>query len=170
MGGTELWSSVFDPILSALLSDLDRDILLRWLVFFFANEVVRTQPDAIICQVNQLSWGIPLGYGEATLEETNPNIDSLANDLLRLAIMNFKAISKSKMSDVLGFQIHGYNLKVYLTQKMPNSPYYTITEVLAITFSKSIQELDSLTSRANIESLLSFDTVFWTICCNKHDV
>ncbi|KAI9468856.1 hypothetical protein BDB00DRAFT_751493, partial [Zychaea mexicana] len=73
MGETELWSGVFDPILSALLLDPDRNVSLRWTNVVpddgSASEVVRVQPDAMICEIDQLSWGRPLGYGEAKLAE-----------------------------------------------------------------------------------------------------
>ncbi|KAI9477696.1 hypothetical protein BDB00DRAFT_879399 [Zychaea mexicana] len=123
MGETELWSSVFDPIFSALLLDPDRNVSLRW------TNVVPDDGSA--------SEGRPLGYGEAKLADPSPNIDCLANDLLRLVVMNAKAVEKSKLCGVLGFQIHGYNLKVYITQKMPNSSFYTMTEFFGGTASNN---------------------------------
>lgn len=61
----------------------------------------------MICEIDQLSWGCTLGYGEAKLAEPNQNTGVLANDLLRLAIMTTKAIEGSEMRSVLAFQIHG---------------------------------------------------------------
>ncbi|KAG1453017.1 hypothetical protein G6F56_007672 [Rhizopus delemar] len=72
-----------------------------------ASEVKRVQPDAMICEIDQLSWSCTFGYGEAKLAEPNLNTGVLANDLLRLAIMTTKAIGGSEMRSVLAFQIHG---------------------------------------------------------------
>ncbi|OAD74634.1 hypothetical protein PHYBLDRAFT_180889 [Phycomyces blakesleeanus NRRL 1555(-)] len=88
---TELWSSVFDPILTTLFSDPDRDIFLRWTNVVpeegCVSEIIRAQTDAMICEIEQLSWGCTIGYGEAKIAEPKPNIGSLANDLLRLAFV-----------------------------------------------------------------------------------
>ncbi|KAI9343407.1 hypothetical protein BD770DRAFT_447431 [Pilaira anomala] len=84
------------------------------------------------------SWGCILRYGEAKVAEANPNIASLANDHLRLA----KAVHES-------------HLKVDGTQKIPDSQFYTMTEIFEMVFSRSMQELGSFKSRKNIESLIS---------------
>ncbi|KAI9335214.1 hypothetical protein BD770DRAFT_332511, partial [Pilaira anomala] len=157
---TELWSSLFDPILVALFSDPDRDTFLRC-----ANELNRIQPDAMICSINQLSWDRTIGYGEVKVAEPTPNSAALASDLLRLATMTSKAIGGSETRSILTFQIHGYNLKVYITQKMPKSLFYTMTEVAEIEFPKSIQDIDSFIKRKNIEALISVYKIFWGVCC-----
>ena len=72
-----------------------------------ASEVLRVQPDAMICKIDQLSWGHPVGHGEAKLAESTANTDALASDLLRLGVMNVKALKKSNMNAILAFQIHG---------------------------------------------------------------
>lgn len=50
---------------------------------------------------------------------------------------------------------------------MPDSAFYTMVELFEITFPRSIQEVDLLTSRKTIESLISLYKVFWKICCVK---
>ncbi|KAI7898191.1 uncharacterized protein BX663DRAFT_269826 [Cokeromyces recurvatus] len=79
--------------------------------------------------------------------------------------MTPKVIGQSEIRSILAFQIHGYNLKVYITQKMTNKSFYTMTEVFDITFPRSIQEVNSFTNRKNIESLISLYKVFWSNCC-----
>ncbi|KAI7852254.1 hypothetical protein BDC45DRAFT_424987, partial [Circinella umbellata] len=115
----------------------------------------------MICKIDQMSWGYPVGHGEAKLAEITTNIDALANDLLRLAVMNVKTLKKSNMDAILAFQIHGWNLKVYITQKMPDTPFYTMTELLSIPFPKSVEQLDAFTTRNNLESLVCLYKVFW---------
>ncbi|KAL0083092.1 hypothetical protein F4703DRAFT_1794672 [Phycomyces blakesleeanus] len=95
---TELWSSVFDPILTTLFSDPDRNIFLRWTNVVpeegCVSEIIRAQTDAMICEIEQLSWGCTIGYGEAKIAEPKPNIGSLANDLLRLAFVAANTVKK----------------------------------------------------------------------------
>lgn len=71
------------------------------------SEVIRVQPDAMICEIDQLSWGCTIGYGEAKIAEPNPNTAGLANDLLRLACVTAKTVGEFKTRSVLAFQIHG---------------------------------------------------------------
>ncbi|ORY99177.1 hypothetical protein BCR43DRAFT_221296 [Syncephalastrum racemosum] len=59
-GESEIWSSIFDPISSAVVADVDQDVLLRWCNVKApenddAADAARTQPDAIICQLEQLT-------------------------------------------------------------------------------------------------------------------
>lgn len=44
-----------------------------------------------------------------------------------------------------------------------------MTEIFEIIFPESIQELDSFTTRKNIESLISLYKIFWANCVTKQD-
>ncbi|KAG2214353.1 hypothetical protein INT47_000909 [Mucor saturninus] len=107
---TELWSIIFDPILTTLLFDPDLDILLRRTNVVpeddCASKIIRVQPDAMICEIDQHNWGCTIGYSEAKMVEPEPNIAGLANNLLRIA----KSIGESKTGTILAFQIHSNNI------------------------------------------------------------
>lgn len=72
-----------------------------------SSEVVCVQPDVMICEIDLLTWGCTLGYGEAKLAKTDTNFAALTNDLLRFSVMTNKAIKGSKTLSSIAFQIQG---------------------------------------------------------------
>ncbi|KAI8143154.1 hypothetical protein BJV82DRAFT_102605 [Fennellomyces sp. T-0311] len=172
-GETELWSSTFDPVLTPIFSCPERDVLLRWSNVIPAegslSSVLNMRPDAIICQIDQLRWSLSLGHGEAKLSEPNPNIDALAQDLLRLAVLNKKPLMNSSLKAAIAFQIHGYRTKVYMTKPIAGSTILTMTEVLSMKFPRSVEELDMFVTRHNLERLVHLHDVFWGNCFVGND-
>ncbi|ORZ02139.1 hypothetical protein BCR43DRAFT_481079 [Syncephalastrum racemosum] len=79
----------FDPVLTAILADPDKDILLRWV-----NKVTpeghtkasHSRPDAVISTFSQPCYDKTIGHGEAKVAEPTRNADGLCRDLLRLAM------------------------------------------------------------------------------------
>ncbi|KAG2222849.1 hypothetical protein INT45_000464 [Circinella minor] len=74
---TELWSSVFDSILSLIISDLEKKLCCIGSV----SEFLQAHPDALICEVNQLGWGWSIGFGEIKLADSTPNLDLLGHHI-----------------------------------------------------------------------------------------
>ncbi|KAG0926267.1 hypothetical protein G6F57_015989 [Rhizopus arrhizus] len=74
---TALWSTYFDPILSTLLSDPDRNIHLQWRNSA-PTERGSARPDAAIYHKQQGSFVGSRGYGEAKPEGTSTHDISLA--------------------------------------------------------------------------------------------
>lgn len=70
-----------------------------------SNNQVR--PDAMVCEIDQLSWGRSLGFGEVKLANVTLNLNELGQDLLRLATLSKNAFSKSGLHASMSFQIHG---------------------------------------------------------------
>ncbi|KAI8143301.1 hypothetical protein BJV82DRAFT_493199, partial [Fennellomyces sp. T-0311] len=62
-GENELFTIFFDPILSSLLSDPDKNVLLRW-SNVTNNDSEEMRPDAIISKVVQRGFGPSLGFGD----------------------------------------------------------------------------------------------------------
>ncbi|KAI9317662.1 hypothetical protein BX666DRAFT_1857327, partial [Dichotomocladium elegans] len=81
----ELWSSTYDSILSPLLFNPEKQVILRWYVARIVNDAVQVKPDALLCEIDQLCRGRSLGLGEVKLIGPTVNIDALGQDLLRLA-------------------------------------------------------------------------------------
>ena len=52
---------------------------------------------------------------------------------------------------------------------MPDTPFYTMTELLSIPFPKSVEQLDAFTTRNNLESLVCLYKVFWNHCVKNRD-
>src|SRR6185312_5064576 len=65
------------------------------------------QPDAIINNIEQLSWGSSMGHGEANVKEEANNLYSLSADLIRVAVFNKDGIDFYKMRCMFGFQVVG---------------------------------------------------------------
>ncbi|KAI7856466.1 hypothetical protein BDC45DRAFT_56076 [Circinella umbellata] len=108
---TELWSSFFDPILSSVLSDPEKNVILRWSNVIpdegSTSEFIQVRLDALICEIDQLRWGRTIGYGEVKRAEPTTNLDSLGQDIVRLALLTKTSLTKSKVNYVTAFQIHG---------------------------------------------------------------
>jgi hypothetical protein len=115
---TALWSTYFDPILSTLLSDSDRNMHLQW-----SNsappERGSARPDAAIYHKQQGSFVDSRGYGEAKPKGTSTH--DISVDFLRLAVFCKNSIDVSLLDSTHAFQINSkfdttYSLSIgYLT-------------------------------------------------------
>ncbi|KAI9314157.1 hypothetical protein BX666DRAFT_1970969 [Dichotomocladium elegans] len=172
-GEAEIWNSVFDPMLSTIISDPSRDVLLRWSNVVpegdHEDEIVRLHPHAIMCQVDQLQWGHSLGHGEANLAEPTPNLDALAHNLVRLAVMNKEVLMKAKKKAAIAFQIHGWNVQVYVSTTVPGTGISVFAEVMTFTFPKSLHELDGFMTTTNMNLLVQLYHIFWDNCLEPRD-
>lgn len=100
---TALWSTYFDPILSTLLSDPDRNIHLQW-SNSAPTERGSARPDAAIYHKQQGSFVGSRGYGEAKPEGTSTH--DISVDFLRLAVFCKNSIDVSLLDSTLAFQIN----------------------------------------------------------------
>ena len=69
------------------------------------NQIIHVRPDVLLCEIDQLSCGRSLGFGEVELSDPTPNIGAVTCDLLRLADLSQHVSAKLKAS--FSFQIHG---------------------------------------------------------------
>ncbi|KAI7852195.1 hypothetical protein BDC45DRAFT_444308, partial [Circinella umbellata] len=105
-------------------------------------------PDAIICQIDQLKWGLSMGFGEVKLAEPTCNADVLGQDLIRLAMLGRKTLIETKLEASLSFQIHGINnLNIFIAKMIPETRIVAMVEVGSLTFPRSMEELHILTNR-----------------------
>ncbi|KAG1146719.1 hypothetical protein G6F37_004966 [Rhizopus arrhizus] len=81
----ELFNMYFDPILSSIISDPEKNTLLRW-----SNkkpeENKGMRPDATITKIQQLKYGYNLGHGEVKTKSSTCDNHALAHDLLRISV------------------------------------------------------------------------------------
>lgn len=92
-------------MLSLLFSDSERNTMLRWLNKLTEDDLVR--PDATITVIDQLEFGINLGFGEVKIAESKCNKAALCWDFLRLAHLSKECIDKNYLNGSFSFQIHG---------------------------------------------------------------
>ncbi|KAI9271907.1 hypothetical protein BDA99DRAFT_501293 [Phascolomyces articulosus] len=71
----------FDPILSALLSDPDKSVLLRW-SNITADETGEMRLDVTISKLYQHDFAPSLGFGELKLARISTDNHALCQDLL----------------------------------------------------------------------------------------
>ncbi|RCH83998.1 hypothetical protein CU098_004989 [Rhizopus stolonifer] len=79
----ELFTMYFDPLLSALFSELDENILLRK-SNGTCDKSADKRPDATISKIQQRDFGQSLGFGEVKLACPTTDDPALCHDLLRL--------------------------------------------------------------------------------------
>jgi hypothetical protein len=86
----------FDPILCALFSDPDRNVLLRW-SNVTSDESGEMRPDATISEICQRDFGPSRRYGEVKLARPATDNHALCHDLLRLATLAKDTIDINKL-------------------------------------------------------------------------
>lgn len=102
---SELWSIYFDPFLSAIISDNERNTLLRWLNKQAEDDLLR--PDASVTTINQLQFGFNIGYGQVKISQPTCDKAALCNDFLRLTHLTKECLDNHLLDASFSFQIHG---------------------------------------------------------------
>ncbi|KAG9298147.1 hypothetical protein G9A89_002584 [Geosiphon pyriformis] len=172
IGEVELCTAYIDPVLSPIFGDPDRGVFLRWSNKEAPESKNRKstgrakQPDAIISDINQLSWGSSRGHGEVKAQEEINNLYSLCTDLVRVAVLNKDAIDFFNMNCILGFQVVGKSLigqhiTFYLTTLLYDG-MYVMVEVGLLNVPMSLEELPAFLT--SLDTLLVVSNAFWTNC------
>ena len=157
----------FDPILSSLVSDPDRKVLLRW-SNVISDESGDIRPDATISKIHQRDFGPSLGFGEVKIARPTTDNHSLCHDLLRLATLAKDTIDSNKLQAALTFQIHGFNITFFLS-RLRHDGIYLMQEIGQLTFHRSLKELVSFVNLKNIRTLLMITEAFWRLCRPVND-
>ncbi|ORE12551.1 hypothetical protein BCV71DRAFT_190842, partial [Rhizopus microsporus] len=157
---TALWSTYFDPILSTLLSDPDRNMHLQW-SNSAPTERGSARPDAAIYHKQQGSFVGSRGYGEAKPEGTSTH--DISVDFLRLAMFCKNSIDVSLLDSTLAFQINNFTITFYL-QQLTARGIYASFEIARITFPRSLEDIPAFFNLRNIRLLLAVNKVFWHKC------
>ena len=139
LGECELFTMYFDPLLSALFSDTDKNILLRW-SNVTCDESADKRPDATISNIQQRDFGQSLGFGEVKLARPTTDNHALCHDLLRLGTFCKDTIDMNKLQAALGFQINGFNIIFYL-MRLRHDGIYIMQEISRVAFPASLQDL-----------------------------
>ncbi|RIB03195.1 hypothetical protein C2G38_1929899, partial [Gigaspora rosea] len=146
VGEVELCTTYIDTILSPLFADPDRGIFLRWSNKEAVESKARKpvgrakQPDAIINKIDQLSWSLSKGHGEAKVQEEMNNLYLLCTDLIRISIFNKDAIDFYNMNCMLGFQVVGHHITFYLTTLLCDA-LYVMAEVGHVDVPMSLEQV-----------------------------
>ena len=151
------------------------------------SPILQIRPDAIICSIDQRTWGRSLGFGEVKLAEATPNLNALGQDLTRLGALT-KRIARCS-NPALCFQIHGtlrffyhhrlkctqlyatvgYHMEVYICKQFPESTVTAMLHILSIDFPSSVEELLEFVTRKKLDYLVRLYSIFWGNCALEDD-
>ncbi|CAO3611923.1 unnamed protein product [Cunninghamella blakesleeana] len=159
---TELWNTYFDPLLSCVLANSGRSVLLRWLDKVISPSLP-LRPDAVISIVDQLEFGDTLGHGEIKIAEPTCNKAALCMDLARIACFNKEAIDSHFLESSVSFQIHGFAITFFLT-RLDHDGLYIMYEIGHLEFPSSLTQLPVFTNLKNLNILLHVCHAFWKFC------
>ncbi|ORX55206.1 hypothetical protein DM01DRAFT_1383117 [Hesseltinella vesiculosa] len=138
MGEVELQSTYYDPMLSALISDPSRDVILRR-----ASKVEllsEFQPDTIVSAMQ-----------------------GLCNDLVRLTTLSKNTVDENGLKGCLSFQINGHIISYFMTQAHPSS-LFTMVEFATMNFPKSLSDIQAFATLKNLTTLAKINSTFWSMC------
>ncbi|KAI7906807.1 uncharacterized protein BX663DRAFT_483489 [Cokeromyces recurvatus] len=143
---SELYNTYVDPILSAIISDPERETLLRWTNK--TDDETDYRLDATITRTKQMSFDHNLGHGE--VKRCGRNVHDLALDLLRILILAKDTLDFYKLDSSFGVQ----NL----------NHIYTMLEVERVKVPRSVVDLSTFLSLNNFQCLIYVCRVFWANC------
>ncbi|KAI8637795.1 hypothetical protein BD408DRAFT_436660 [Parasitella parasitica] len=164
---TELWNTYFDSLLSCVLANSERSVLLRWLDKVISPSLP-LRPDAVVSIVDQLKFSATLGHGEVKIAEPTCNKAALCMDLARVACFSKEAIDLHLLESSISFQIHGFAITFFLT-RLDHDGLYVMYEVGHLEFPSSLAQLPVFTNLKNLNILLLVCHVFWKFC-KKSDI
>ncbi|KAG2207334.1 hypothetical protein INT47_006808 [Mucor saturninus] len=152
----------FDPLLSALFSDPDKNIILRW-SNVTCDESAGKHPDSTISKIQQRDFGPSLGFGEVKVAQPTTDSHALCLDLLRLGTFSKDAVDMNELQAALAFHINGFSIIFYL-MRLRHHGIHTMQEIGRVTFPSSLRDLTVFLNLKNIRTLLMVSDVFWRLC------
>ncbi|KAI7877677.1 uncharacterized protein EV154DRAFT_576859 [Mucor mucedo] len=164
-GEVDLQTRYYDPLLSSILADTTKKVVLRW-----PNKkdtlTIGIRPDAIVSTLVQRAFGQSLGFGEVKLGAESTTNHSLCMDTVKLTVLSRNSVLKCG-HPILTFQVNGFHLIFYMTQ-MIHTNFFIMIEIGRITLPESLSCLHSFVTLKNIRTLLRVTLIFWH-CCYQAD-
>jgi hypothetical protein len=161
IGEVDIQTRYYELLLSSTLADTTKKVILRW-----PNKMEESAPeirlDAIISTLIQLRLGRHLGYGEVKPGDDSTTIQSLCIDTLKLSVLSRNTCLKND-HPILTFQINGFQLIFYMTQKM-HDRFYTMIEIGRVRVPDSLSTIQSFVTLKNLQVLLQVTQLFWYCC------
>ncbi|CAG8546273.1 3688_t:CDS:10, partial [Paraglomus occultum] len=164
LGEVELCTTYIDPVLSPIIADPDQNCRSnKEAPESKARKLTgrAKQSDAIINNIEQLSWGSSMGHGEAKVKEEANNLYSLSADLIRVAVFNKDGIDFYKMRCMFGFQVVGQHISFYLTTLLCDG-LYVMAEIGHLDVPMSLEQIPAFLS--SLDTLLITTNAYWANC------
>ncbi|KAG1627711.1 hypothetical protein G6F44_012118 [Rhizopus delemar] len=161
IGEVDIQTRYYEPLLLAILADTTKKVILRWPNKM--DEIVpEIRPDAIISTLVQLKFGRHLGYGEVKPGDDSTTTQSLCVDTLKLTVLSRNTSLKNE-HPILAFQVNGFQLIFYVTQRIHHR-FYTMIEIGRVKVLDSLLSIQSFATLKNLQILLRVAQIFWHCC------
>jgi hypothetical protein len=165
LGESELWSTYYNPLLTAILSRTQDNILLQWTNKAAEDYNIKI-PDAIICKMDNNN-NLCLGYGECKLG--NVSKKEMNKDIIKLAISTQRTININSKQHVFSFNIEGFKANLYVTS-IENEHVYVMKKVGEVVLTRCLDDLPSFINMKTINGILQIVKYFWEVCNMDLDV
>ncbi|KAG1040092.1 hypothetical protein G6F43_012360 [Rhizopus delemar] len=161
IGEVDIQTRYYEPLLLAILDDTTKKVILRWPNKM--HEIVpEIRPDAIISTLVQLKFGRHLGYGEVKPGDDSTTTQSLCVDTLKLTVLSRNTSLKNE-HPILAFQVNGFQLIFYVTQRIHHR-FYAMIEIDRVKVPDSLLSIQSFATLKNLQILLRVAQIFWHCC------
>lgn len=109
LGEIDVQTRYDDPLLSSIVADTTKKVVLRW---SNKKDALTTDicPDTIVSTLVQRAFGQSLGFGEVKLGGNSTTNHSLCLDTLKLAVLSRNSVLKHGRP-ILTFQVNGKRKK-----------------------------------------------------------
>ncbi|KAG0754739.1 hypothetical protein G6F57_011013 [Rhizopus arrhizus] len=164
---TELWNTYFDFLLSCVVANSEKLVLLRWLDKGISSSLP-LRPDAVVSIVDRLKFNGTLGHSEVKIAEPTCNKSALCMDLARITCFSKEAMDLHLLESSISFQIHGFAITFFLA-RLDHDGLYVMYEIGHLEFPSSLAQLPVFTNLKNLNILLLVCHVFWKFC-KKPDI
>lgn len=159
LGESELWSTYFNPLLTAILSRAEDNLLLKW-TNKAAEDFGCRRPDAIITSSSGNNNGC-LAYGECKLGGVSKKASN--TDIIKLGMFTQRIINIDNKQNVFSFHIEGFTITFFSTS-LENEKVYVMKKVGEVKFPRSIDNLPSFMNMKTVNDLLQISKYFWEAC------
>ncbi|KAI8374349.1 uncharacterized protein BYT42DRAFT_484304, partial [Radiomyces spectabilis] len=141
---TELSTRFIDPFLTGLFDGPDQGIFFCLLCATLeakpCADFTSSRPDLCITKCCGVKWKTSLAYGEAKFAVQEKHHFGLCKDLVKVAVFCKDALDKELMQGVLGIQIIGRTVQLYLLT-LPAKGLYVMTQLATVKIPDSLQTL-----------------------------
>ncbi|CAG8536518.1 11313_t:CDS:2, partial [Racocetra persica] len=117
------------------------------------------QPDAIINEINQLSWSLSKKHGEAKVQEEMNSLYFLCTNLIWIAIFNKNAINFYNMNCILRFQIVA-SYHILSHHSFVCDALYVMVEVGHVDVSMLLEQVSAFLT--SLDMLLIILNTYWS--------
>lgn len=155
-----MWSTYFNPLLTAVLSKTKDNILLRW-TNKAAESYTSKRPDAIINALSN-NKDLCLGYGECKLGSVSKK--ELNMDIVKLTIFTQRAININNEQNVFSYSIEGFKVNFFVTS-IENEHVHICNEKneREVTLPRCIDGLPFFINMKTINDILQITKYFWEL-------